>query len=290
MFSNIISAIPTPFKNAVFDQDAYAKFIDWQIGHGISGLVPVGTTGESPSLSPEEHVNVIKACVESTAGRVSVIAGSGSNNTIETIYFSQHAQKVGADALLLVAPYYSNPTQEGIYQHFKKINQEVDIPMIVYNIPSRSVVDILPETMLRISELEHVVGVKDATGSMQRVSQMRNLIGEDFSLLSGDDPSLLGFRAQGGHGCISVVSNVVPKLFVEMDNKIEAGDFVGARKIFDRLVPLQLALFSEPNPQPVKAALAILGHFSEEIRLPLIPVSDITRARLRNVLEGLGLL
>jgi len=285
-----ITALVTPFRNDVFDEEAFRKFLNWQIENGTNGFVPVGTTGESPTLSPSEHERVVEVCVAETAGRVPVIAGAGSNSTAEAIAFSRHAEKVGADALLIVTPYYNKPTQEGLYQHFKAINDAVGLPIIIYNIPGRSIVDMSVETMTRLYELKNIVGVKDATANVARTSLQRQAMGADFIQLSGEDATALGFMAHGGHGCISVSSNVAPALCSEMQVACLAGDYAKALQIQDRLLPLHTNLFVETSPAPVKFAVAELGFMSEEIRLPLVPVGEHTRKLVRSAMVHAGLL
>ncbi|AWM89136.1 4-hydroxy-tetrahydrodipicolinate synthase [Microvirga sp. 17 mud 1-3] len=289
-FQGSITALVTPFKDGAVDEAAFRKHIAWQIENGTKGLVPVGTTGESPTLSHKEHDRVVQICVEEVKGRVPVIAGAGSNSTEEAIGFSRHAEKVGADALLIVTPYYNKPTQEGLYAHFKAINDAVGIPIIIYNIPGRSVIDMSVETMARLYELKNIVGVKDATASMARVSQQRQAMGPDFIQLSGEDATALGFMAHGGHGCISVTSNVAPRLCAEMQNACLKGDYATALKVQDRLMPLHEALFIETNPSPVKYAASLLGLMGDDVRLPLLPVSEPTRKRVRDAMAHAGLI
>ncbi len=284
-----ITALVTPFRNDVFDEDAFRKFINWQLENGTKGFVPVGTTGESPTLSHAEHEHVVAVCVKETAGRAPVIAGAGSNSTAEAVAFSRHAEKVGADAVLVVTPYYNKPTQEGLYQHFKAINDAVGIPIIIYNIPGRSIVDRSVETMARLYELKNIAGVKDATANMARASQQRQVLGPDFIQLSGEDATALGFNAHGGVGCISVTSNVAPRLCAEMQEASLAGDYAKARLIHDRLMPLHTNLFVETSPAPVKFAVAELGLISEEIRLPMVPVTEPTRKLVRSAMVHAGL-
>lgn len=284
-----ITALVTPFRNNVFDEDAFRKFIDWQIENGTSGFVPVGTTGESPTVSPEEHEHIVAVCVKETAGRVPVIAGAGSNSTAEAVAFSRHAEKVGADAVLIVTPYYNKPTQEGLYQHFKAINDAIGIPILIYNIPGRSIVDMSVETMARLYELKNIVGVKDATANVARVSLQRQVLGPDFIQLSGEDGTALGFNAHGGVGCISVTSNVAPRLCSEMQQSCQAGDFAKALLIQDRLMPLHSSLFVETSPAPIKFAVSELGLMTEEIRLPMVPVSEQTRKLVRSAMVHAGL-
>ncbi len=285
-----ITALATPFRDGAFDEDAFRKFVDWQIGEGTHGLVPVGTTGETPTPSHAEHDRVVEACIAAAAGRVPVIAGAGSNSTAEAVSRAQHAEKAGADAVLIVTPYYNKPTQAGMYAHFKAVNDAVGIPIIIYNIPGRSVVDMSVDTMKRLFELKNIAGVKDATAKLDRVSLQRQVLGEDFVQLSGEDATALGFNAQGGVGCISVVSNVAPRLCAELQNASLAGDYAKALRIQDRLFPLQTTLFLETNPSPVKYALARLGLMTEDVRLPLLPVGEETRRAVDASLAHAGLI
>jgi 4-hydroxy-tetrahydrodipicolinate synthase len=290
MFRGSYTALITPMKNGAVDEDAFRRFVDWQITEGTHGLVPVGTTGESPTLDFDEHKRVIEITVEVARGRVPVIAGTGSNSTAEAIELSQHAEKAGADALLVVTPYYNKPTQEGLYQHFKAINDAVGIPIVIYNIPGRSVVDMSIATMARCAELKHIAGVKDATANLARCSQQRLAMGNDFCLLSGEDATALGFMAHGGHGCISVASNVAPRLCADFQNACLKGDYKAALALQDRLMPLHDALFVESNPGPVKYAASRLGLCSAEMRLPLVPVAEATRKTVDAALAEVGLL
>jgi 4-hydroxy-tetrahydrodipicolinate synthase len=290
MFKGSITALITPFKNGKLDEDALRKFVDWQIAEGTHGLVPTGTTGESPTLNFDEHKRVIEITVETARGRIPVIAGTGSNSTEEAIELSTYAEQIGADGILIVNPYYNKPTQEGLYQHFKAINDKVGIPIVIYNIPGRTNVDMSVETMARVYELKNVCGVKDATANLARVSQQRQAMGPEFNQLSGEDATALGFTAHGGHGCISVASNIAPRLCSELQNALMKGDFAGALKQQDRLMPLFDAMFVETNPGPVKYAASRLGICSAEMRLPLIPVSEQTKKTVDAVLKKVGLL
>ncbi len=290
MFKGSYTALITPFKGGALDEDAFRRIVNWQISEGTHGLVPVGTTGESPTLSHDEHKRVVELCVETARGRVPVIAGAGSNSTAEAVDFARHAMKAGADGILVVTPYYNKPTQEGLYQHYKAINDAVDIPIIIYNIPGRSVVDMSVATMARLAELKNVVGVKDATANLARPSQQRLACGPDFCQLSGEDATALGFMAHGGRGCISVASNVAPKLCAEFQNACLAGDFKRALELQDRLMPLHDVLFVETNPGPVKYAVSRLGLCTAEARLPMVPVSEATRKAVDAVLDKLGLI
>ncbi|QRG09804.1 4-hydroxy-tetrahydrodipicolinate synthase [Xanthobacter dioxanivorans] len=289
-FRGSFTALVTPFRDGALDEKAFRAFVDWQISEGTHGLVPVGTTGESPTLSHEEHNRVVEWTVEQAAGRVPVIAGAGSNNTAEAVALAEHAQKVGASALLVVTPYYNKPTQEGLYRHFKAIADAVDLPIFIYNIPSRSVIDMSVETMARLFEIKNIAGVKDATSNLARVSLQRQVLGPDFIQFSGEDATALGFMAHGGHGCISVASNVAPRLCADFQNACLAGDFRTALGIQDKLMPLHSALFVETNPAPAKYALSLLGKMTEDARLPMVPVSEATRAVVRSAMVHAGLI
>jgi 4-hydroxy-tetrahydrodipicolinate synthase len=291
MFKGSFTALVTPFKNGKVDEDSFSRLVDWQIKQGIHGLVPVGTTGESPTLSHDEHKRVVELCIEVAAKRVPVIAGAGSNSTAEAIDFTKHAKKCGADAVLHSTGYYNKPTQEGLYQHFKAISEAVDLPIIVYNVPVRTIVDIQAATFARIAKLKNVKGIKDATANVARMSQHRQLISESLSYLSGEDGTALGFNAHGGHGCISVTSNVAPKLCAEFQNACLAGDYKKALALHDRLMPLHDALFIETNPAPVKYAAYRLGLIGNaECRLPLAPLMEPTRKAVDEALAKAGLL
>ena len=289
-FRGSFTALVTPFKNGSVDEKAFRGLVDWQIAEGTSGLVPVGTTGESPTLSHEEHRQVVEWCVEQAHGRVPVVAGAGSNSTKEAVDLAREAEKSGADAVLVVTPYYNKPTQEGLYQHFKAINDAIGIPIIIYNIPPRSVIDMSIDTMKRLFELPNIAGVKDATANMTRVTQQRAAIGEDFNQMSGEDITALGFMAHGGHGCISVTSNVAPRLCAEFQAACRKGDYSAALKIQDQLAPLHINLFLETSPAPIKYALSLLGKCAETVRLPMVPVSDKTRAAVRDAMVHAGLI
>jgi 4-hydroxy-tetrahydrodipicolinate synthase len=289
-FRGSFTALVTPFKNGSLDEKAFRELVDWQVGEGTSGFVPVGTTGESPTLSHEEHRQVVKWCVEQARGRVPVIAGAGSNSTEEAIEFAKHAQECGADAVLVVTPYYNKPTQEGLYQHFKAINDAIGIPIIIYNIPVRSVIDMSVDTMKRLFELDNIAGVKDATANVVRVSQQRAAMGEGFNQLSGEDATALGFMAHGGHGCISVTSNVAPRLCAEFQDACLKGDYRTALKLQDKLMPLHMALFIETNPAPVKFALSVLGKCAETVRLPMVPIAERSKAAVREAMVHAGLI
>jgi 4-hydroxy-tetrahydrodipicolinate synthase len=272
------------------DEQAFRGLIDWQIAEGTDGLVPAGTTGESPTLSHDEHRQVVEWCVEQARGRVPVIAGAGSNSTGEAVELAQHAQACGATAVLVVTPYYNKPTQEGLYQHFKAINDAIGIPIIIYNIPARSVIDMSVDTMKRLFELENIAGVKDATANVVRVSQQRAAMGTGFNQLSGEDATALGFMAHGGHGCISVTSNVAPRLCAEFQHACLNGDYATALSLQDKLMPLHSALFIETNPAPAKYALSVLGKCAETVRLPMVPVAEKTKSAVREAMVHAGLI
>ena len=288
-FRGSMTALVTPFKNGKVDEAAFRGHVDWQIAQGTHGLVPVGTTGESPTLSHAEHKSVVEWCINEAKGRVLVIAGAGSNNTNEAVELSRHAEKVGADAVLIVTPYYNKPNQEGLYQHYKAINDAIGIPIIIYNIPPRSIVDMSVDTMARLYELKNIVGVKDATGNIVRVSQQRQAMGPDFIQLSGEDATALAFNVHGGHGCISVSSNVAPKACADFQNASLSGDYAKALTYQDKLFPLHSALFVEPNPAGPKYALSVLGRMSDEVRLPMVPTTEPTRAIIRKAMAFAGL-
>ncbi len=289
MFTGSIVALVTPFKNGAVDKDAFGRLVEWHIGEGTHGLVPCGTTGESPTLSHEEHMAVVEQCVQVAAGRVHVIAGTGSNNTAEALRLTRHAADVGADGALVVTPYYNKPTQKGLYAHFKALNDAVDIPILIYNIPGRSVIDMSVETMARLYELKNIVGVKDATADIARVSRQRQIMGPDFCQLSGEDITALGFNAHGGNGCISVTANIAPKLCAQFQNACLRGDYGAALEIQDKLTPLHTALFIEANPCPAKYAMARLGLCGEEVRLPMVPIEAETRKAVDAALAHAGL-
>ncbi|MCB6179549.1 4-hydroxy-tetrahydrodipicolinate synthase [Rhodobacter sp. Har01] len=285
-----IPALVTPFKGGEVDMETLKKLVDWQIEQGSTGLVPVGTTGESPTLSHEEHEAVVEAVVRFAAGRVPVIAGAGSNNTSEGIRLIRHAQKVGADAALVVTPYYNKPTQGGLIAHFTALHDCCALPIVIYNIPGRSVVDMTPETMGKLSALPRIVGVKDATGKIERVSQQRATCGADFVQLSGEDATALGFNAHGGVGCISVTANVAPELCAEFQAATLRGDYATALQYQDRLMPLHEAIFIEPGLAGAKYGLSLLGRCSEDVRLPLVGLTDGTRDRIKAAMRHAGLI
>ena len=285
-----IPALITPMKNGEVDEPAFRKLVSWQIEQGSQGLVPCGTTGESPTLSHEEHVRVIQVCVEEAAGRVPVIAGAGSNSTEEAISLHRHAKEVGADAVLSVTGYYNKPSQEGQYQHFRKLAEEVDIPILLYNIPARCIVEISVETMARLSELPNIIGVKDATANLMRPTRERNACRKGWRQVSGEDGTALGYMAHGGHGCISVTANVAPRFCAEFQDACQHGNYDRARELHDRLMPLHDAMFCEPSPAPAKYGASVLGHCTPEVRLPLVELSDVGRKRIESVMKDLGLL
>lgn len=290
MFKGSIPALVTPFKNGALDLDTLKKLVDWHVAEGSHGLVPVGTTGESPTLSHEEHGRVIAEVVKAAAGRIPVIAGAGSNNTAEGIDLIRHAESVGANAALVVTPYYNKPTQRGLIAHFTALHDASTLPIIIYNIPGRSVVDMSPETMAELAKLPRIIGVKDATGKIERVSQQRALCGKDFIQLSGEDATALGFNAHGGVGCISVTANVAPRLCAELQLATLRGDYATALQYQDRLMPLHEAIFIEPGLAGAKYGLARLGLCSEEVRLPLTGLLDSTKARIDAAMRHAGLI
>jgi len=290
MFRGSFTALVTPFKNGGLDESAFRNLVDWQITEGTDGLVPVGTTGESPTLSHEEHHKVVEWCIDQAKGRVPVIAGAGSNSTAEAIDLAKHAEKAGADAVLVVTPYYNKPTQEGMYVHFKAVNDAIGIPIIIYNIPPRSVVDMSVDTMKRLYELKNIAGVKDATANLGRVSTQRAAMGPDFIQLSGEDMTALAYNAAGGHGCISVTANVAPALCARLQDTSLANDYASALGIQDRLVPLHDAIFFEPGVGGAKCGLSMLGRCSEQVRSPLLPVTAPTREAIKRAMVHAGLL
>ena len=291
MFKGSMVALITPMRSdGSVDEKAFQDLVEWQIAEGTEGLVPVGTTGESPTLSHAEHKRVVEMCVEVARGRVPVIAGAGSNSTAEAVDFARHAKPAGADATLVVTPYYNKPTQEGMYLHFKAVAEAADLPLFIYNIPPRSVIDMSVETMARLAALPNIVGVKDATANLARPLHTRRACGADFIQLSGEDHTALSFNAAGGHGCISVTANVAPRLCAEMHKSWRAGRIEEAMAIQDRLVPLHDALFAETSPGPVKYAASLLAKGSDHCRLPMAPVSDPVRKRVRDAMVSVGLL
>jgi 4-hydroxy-tetrahydrodipicolinate synthase len=284
-----IPALITPLKNGAVDEAAFRRLVSWQIAEGSHGLVPCGTTGESPTLSHAEHMRVVEICVQEANGRVPVIAGAGSNSTAEALALTRHAKEVGADAVLSVTGYYNKPSQEGLYRHYATIAETVDIPIVLYNIPGRAIVEISVETMARLSKIANIVGVKDATANLARPSRERAACGKSWRLLSGEDGTALGYMAHGGHGCISVTANVAPKLCSQFQDACMQGAFDAALAIQDRLMPLHDALFCEPSPGPVKYVASLLGLCSDEVRLPMMPATDAARARLREAMAHAGL-
>jgi 4-hydroxy-tetrahydrodipicolinate synthase len=290
LFKGSITALVTPFTRGAVDEAAFQRLVEWQVIEGSNGLVPCGTTGESPTLSHKEHKRVVELTVEATKRRVPVIAGAGSNNTIEAIELAKHAEQAGADAVLIVAPYYNKPSQEGIYQHFKAIDAAIGIPIVVYNIPPRSVIDISVDTLARIfRDCKNVVGVKDATGNLVRPTLERMVCGTTFNLLSGEDMTALAYMAHGGHGCISVTANVAPKLCSRFQQACLSADFTLALELQDQLAPLHRALFLEPNPAGPKFALHLLDRASPEVLLPLMPVSEPVQREIEAAMRHAGL-
>ena len=290
MFRGSIPALITPFTEDGIDERAFQEFVAWQIAEGSHGVVPCGTTGESPTLSHAEHKRVVELCVEVARGRVPVIAGTGSNSTAEAIDFTRHAAAAGADAALVVTPYYNKPTQDGLFAHYKAIHDAVDLPIIIYNIPGRCVIDMTVETMARLAELRNIVGVKDATNDLGRPLVTRTTIGEDFTMLSGEDITVAAFLAQGGHGCISVTANVAPRACAALYDAWVAGDLETFGTMRDRLAPLHKALFIESSPAPAKYAASLLGKAASRVRSPLIEPKDTTKAAVRQAMEHAGLL
>ncbi|TAJ70410.1 MAG: 4-hydroxy-tetrahydrodipicolinate synthase [Phenylobacterium sp.] len=290
LFRGVLPALVTPFRNGAVDEDAFVSLVERQIAGGVHGLVPVGTTGETATLSHEEHRRVVELCVQTARGRVPVIAGAGSNSTAEAIELVQHAKQVGADAALVVTPYYNRPSQEGLYAHYAAINEAVQLPVLVYNVPARTSVDISNATLLRLSKLPNIVGVKDATGDLGRASLQRVECGEDWVLLSGNDDQGLGYVAQGGHGCISVTCNVAPELVARMYDDALSGQWQGALYGQDRLIRLHKALFSDASPAPAKFAMAQLGLCTDEVRLPITPCSEAARAEVLVGMREAGLI
>jgi len=281
MFKGSFVALVTPFKDGALDESTLEALVEWHIAEGTHGLVPVGTTGESPTLSHDEHERVIDIVVKTAAKRVPVIAGAGSNSTTEAIRFMQFAEKIGADAALVVTPYYNKPTQTGLIEHYRALHDCCNLPIIIYNIPGRSVIDMKPDTMGALAKLPRIIGVKDATGDVTRVSDQRETCGKGFIQLSGEDASAIGYNAHGGVGCISVIANVAPGLCAQFQEATLAGDYVAALEFQDRLMPLHRAIFIEPGLAGAKHGLSILGRCSEEVRLPLVPVTKGTGQKIR---------
>jgi len=290
MFSGSFTAMVTPFRNGELDEVALRHNVNFQIENGTHGLVPVGTTGESPTVTEEEHKRVIQVVVEESAGRVPVMAGAGSNNPIEALAFAKAAEQSGADGILCVAGYYNRPSQEGLYQHFKYIHDASKLPMVIYNIPPRAIVDIQPETLARLAALPRVVGVKDATGDLARPSLEKHLIGSEFSYLSGEDLTAIAYNAVGGNGCISVTSNVAPKLCSELQLACQQGDYRKAQSIHEKLVPLHQALFSEPSPAGIKYAMSLIDLCTDDVRLPIMPLQAESKERIKSAMQALNLI
>lgn len=290
-FRGSFPALITPMMDGKVDEQAFRKFVNWQISEGSHGLVPVGTTGESPTVTPEEHKRLVEICVAEAKGRVPVIAGTGSNSTAEAIEYTIHAKQAGADAALVVVPYYNKPTQDGLYAHFKAIADAVDIPIFVYNVPGRTVANISVETLARLAhDCGNIVGTKDASADLTRPSRQRLASGTDFIQLSGEDGTALAFNAHGGVGCISVTANVAPRLCAQFQEATLKGDFATALQLQDRLMPLHHALFVETSPGPVKYAVSLLGHCTPEARLPMVPVAESTKTAVRQAMVHAGLL
>jgi 4-hydroxy-tetrahydrodipicolinate synthase len=290
MFHGSLPALITPFRNGILDEQGFQAFVEWQIAEGSHGLVPCGTTGESATLSMEEHLRVVRLCVEAARRRVPVIAGAGSNSTAHAIDLTRGAKAAGADAVLVVAPYYNKPSQDGLVAHYTAINDAVDIPIVVYNVPSRTVIDMSVETVGRLSKLSNVVGIKDASGDIGRVARHRALCGPKFVLLSGDDPNAIGFNASGGVGCISVTANIAPRPCAQMQNATAQGAFETARAIDDKLAALHKLMFIEPSPAPAKYAASLLGKCEEGVRLPLLSCTDGAKAQIRTAMTQAGLI
>jgi 4-hydroxy-tetrahydrodipicolinate synthase len=290
MFKGSFVALITPFRNGAVDESAFQEHVAWQLGQGTHGLVPIGTTGECPALEDDEQERLIQLAVEVAKGRAPVIPGTGFNSTSHTIHATEVAKKAGADAALVVCPYYNKPTQEGLYQHFKAVHDAVDIPIVIYNIPGRSSVDMTNATMARLAKLPNIVGVKDATNDLTRPCKMRIEIGEEFSLLSGEDGTAVAYLAQGGDGCISVTANVAPALLSEMHEAWQKGDFATVKKINERLMPLHDALFAETSPAPVKYGASLLGRCTAEVRQPLWATTPETQQKVERAMRGAGLI
>lgn len=290
MFKGAMVALVTPFKDGKVDEKGLRSLIEFQIENGTEGIVPCGTTGESATLSHSEHERVVEITIEAVAKRVPVIAGTGSNNTIEAIRLTKHAEKAGADGALLITPYYNKPTQEGMYQHYLKVAEETSIPLVLYNVPGRTSINLLPETIARLALIKNIVGIKEATGSLQQISDTIHLCPENFSVLSGDDFIVLPLLAVGGKGVISVTSNVVPRDVANLCKSFERGDYTEARRLHYQLLPLNTAMFFETNPIPVKTALGLMGKISPELRLPLAPMSAANREKLKKVMKDYGLI
>jgi 4-hydroxy-tetrahydrodipicolinate synthase len=290
LFKGVLPALVTPFLDGDLDEEAFIRLVERQIAGGVHGLVPVGTTGETATLSHDEHRRVVELCVQTAAGRVPVIAGCGSNSTAEAIELAHHAKAVGADAGLMVTPYYNKPSQEGLYAHYAAVNDAVQLPILVYNVPSRTSIDISNETLARLAKLPNIVGIKDATGDLPRASLQRLMCGDDWVMLSGDDPSALGYMAHGGHGCISVTANVAPEQCAAFFNAAMAGDGAGALQHQDRLIRLHKALFTDASPSPTKFALSHLGLCREEARLPIVAASEASRTEVVASMRDAGVI
>ncbi len=290
MFKGSLVALITPFRDGKVDEKAFQSFVEWQITEGTHGVVPCGTTGESPTLSHAEHKRVVELCIEVAKGRIPVMAGAGSNSTEEAIDFAKHAKKAGAEGVLVVTPYYNKPSQEGLYQHYKAINDAVEIPIIIYNIPGRSVVDMSVATMTRLAKLPNIIGVKDATADLVRPLRTRAAMGPEFEMLSGEDATAVAFLAQEGDGCISVTANVAPRACADMHEAWQKGDFKKAMSINTRLLPLHDSMFCETSPAPVKYACSLLGKSTDEVRLPLVPASPEAKEAVRNAMRVAGVL
>ena len=290
MFKGAITALVTPFKDGKIDEEAYRNLIEWQIEQGINGLVPVGTTGESATLSHEEHRQVVKICVETVKGRIPVIAGAGSNSTAEALGLVEFAKEVGADAALLVTPYYNKPTQEGLYQHYKFLAEKTGFPLVLYNVPGRTSVNLLPQTVARLAEIKNIVAIKEASGSLKQISEIIKLCGDKITVLSGDDFTAFPTMAVGGMGVISVVSNIAPKDVAAMCKALFEGDIKKAQELHYKLFPLAQAMFLETNPIPVKTALGLMGKITPELRLPLCQMSEANLNKLKEILQNYGLI
>ena len=290
MFQGSMTALITPFKNGKVDEDAYQSFVEWQINEGTNALVPCGTTGESPTLNHDEHMRVTELCIEVAAGRVPVIAGAGSNSTDEAVSLTKHAKEAGAAAALVVTPYYNKPTPEGQYRHYKAICDAADLPVIIYNIPGRSVIDMSVETMARLAELPNIVGVKDATSDLARPIATRLAISKDFCQLSGEDATIVPFLAAGGVGCISVTANIAPRMCADLHQAWQGGDMDTVMDLQDRLMPLHMAMFCETSPGPVKHAASLLGKCSAEARLPICEISEANKEHVKQAMVDAGLL
>ncbi|MEQ8227558.1 MAG: 4-hydroxy-tetrahydrodipicolinate synthase [Rhodospirillales bacterium] len=290
MFKGSFPALITPFKDGEVDESAFKSFVEWQIAEGTDGLVPCGTTGESPTLSHEEHMRVTEWCIEAADGRVPVIAGAGSNSTKEAVELTKHAKAAGADAALVVTPYYNKPTQDGLYHHYKTIHDEGGLPIIIYNIPGRSIVDMSVATMAKLAELPNIVGVKDATQDLARPINTRLAIKKDFCQMSGEDGTAIPFMAAGGHGCISVTANIAPRMCSDMQRAWREGDMAKVMDLQDRLTPVHNALFCETSPGPVKYAASLLGKCSAETRLPICEIAETSKTKVRDAMVAAGLL